>query len=194
MVYYIEIRYFGKAKKQIKKLINKVDNKFSLRKYRKVTHITLIQPFTTNKQKWLVSDFKKICSKQKLMKFTLDGIGVFPFFVVFVKVKINKELVDFRKKLLNQIKNYCNIIDIKRPYKPHTTIAIKMGFINFFRVWFYLKRKPKIMFTNHILRATLLKEKKILYEYDFLSRKLLNRKQAKIRKVLSKTFKKLKNN
>ncbi len=194
MGYYIEIRYFGKAKKQIKGLINEVDNKFNLKKYHKVPHITLIQPFATNKQKLLVSDFKKICSKQKLMKFTVDGIGVFPFFVVFLKVKPNKELVEFRKKLLNKIKSYCRVNDINRPYKLHTTIALRMGLIKFFRIWFYLKQKPRIIFTNNIMRVTLLKEGKILYEYDFLSRRLLNRKQAKSSKILSKTFKKLKNN
>ena len=65
MHYYIEIRYFGKAKHKFKNLINEVDNKFRLKKGHKVPHITLIQPFTTKNHKWLISDFKKICSKHK---------------------------------------------------------------------------------------------------------------------------------
>lgn len=191
--YYIEIRYFGKAKKQFKNLISEVDNKFKLKKGHKVPHITLIQPFTTKNQKWLISDFKKICSNYKMMKFTVDGVDVFPFFVVFAKVKPERELINFRNKLMKSIKSYCYIRDINRPYKPHTTIALRMGFIKFFRIWFYLKQKPRIVFTNHIMRITLLKGRKILHEYDFTSRRMLNRRQAKSRKRLSKTFKNLKN-
>lgn len=190
--YYIEIRYFGKAKQNIKRLINEVDNKFHLRKGHKVPHITLIQPFTTKKQKWLISDLKKICSRYKLMKFTVDGFGVFPFFVIFAKVKPSNELLKFREELMKKIKSYCYIKNINRPYKPHTTVALKMGLIKFFRIWFYLRSKTKLVFTNHIIRITLLKGKKILYEYDFLHKRLLSRRQAKSRKVLSKTFRKLK--
>ena len=191
-VYYIEIRYFGKAKQKFKNLINEVDRKFGLRKGHKVPHITLIQPFTTKNQKWLVSDFKNICSKYNLMKFTVDGIGVFPFFVVFAKVKPDQELIKFRNQLMKSIKSYCYIRDINRPYKPHTTIALRTGPIKFFRIWLYLKRKPRIVFTNYIMRITLLRGQKILYEYDFTNRRLLNRRQAKNRKELSKTFRGLK--
>lgn len=123
------------------------------------------------------------------MKFTVDGIGVFPFFVVFAKVKPDQELLTFRYELLKSIKSYCHIKDINRPYKPHTTLALRMGLIKFFKIWFYLKQKPRNVFTNHVLRATLLKDKKILYEYDFISRRLLNRQQALNRRELSKTFK-----
>ena len=52
--YYIEIRYFGKAKTNFKRLVNEVDNKFHLRKGHKVPHITLVQPFTTKDQKRLI--------------------------------------------------------------------------------------------------------------------------------------------
>ncbi len=190
--YYIEIRYFGKAKNQFKRIINQVDNKFNLRKSHKVPHITLIQPFTTNKEKLLISDFKKTCSKYKLMKFTVDGIGVFPFFVVYAKVKPEKELIYFRNDLLKSIKSYCYIKDINRTYKPHTTISLKMGFFKFFRIWFYLSKKNKVVFTNYVMRITLIKGQKILYEYDFTNKKLLNREKAKNSKELSKSFKRLK--
>jgi 2'-5' RNA ligase len=192
--YLIEIRYFGKAKYQIKELINEVDNKFNLTNMNKVPHITLVQPFTTNKQNYLVSDFHKICSKHNNLKFTVDGIGVFPFFVIFSKVKPSQELLNLREDLIKKIKNYCKITQVNRSFKPHTTIALKMGFFNFFRIWFYLLRKPKLIFTNHVLRVTLLKDKKILYEYDFYNKKLLNRNEALNKSILGNTFKKLKKN
>ena len=67
-----------------------------------------------------------------------------------------------------------------------------MGFFKFFRIWFYLRAKPRLVFTNHVMGVTLLKNKRILYEYDFLYRQLLNRRQAISREGLSKTFSKLK--
>lgn len=42
------------------------------------------------------------------------------------------------------------------------------------------------------MRATLLNGNKILYGFDFLHNKLLNRRMAKSKKVLEKTFQKLK--
>ena len=190
--YYIEIRYFGKAKYNIRNLIHDVARKFGLRKGHKVPHITVIQPFATNKNKKLISDFKRICRKYKLMKFTVDGFSIFPFFVVFAKVNPNKEVIKFRHELLHTLKRYCKIKSINRPYKPHTTIALKMGTLKCIAIWLYLQFKPRLVFTNHVMRVTLLKGSKIYYEYDFLSRKLLNRRQAKSRRILVGTFRKLK--
>jgi len=187
--YYIEIRYFGKAKSNFKKLVHEVDKKFRLRKGHKVPHITLVQPFKTNNQKKLVATFKRVCSKyKKPMKFTVDGIGVFPFFVVFAKVQPSSQQLKLRKDLMYTLKRFCHITAFNRPYKPHTTIALRMGLIKFFRIWFYLRRKPRIVFTNHIIRVTLLKGKKILCEYDFVYRRLLNRRQAKSRRGVRKTI------
>ncbi len=192
--YYIEIRYFGKAKHHIRRIINDVNKTFGIRtKKRAIPHITLVQPFTTNNQKRVVSDFKRICSKYKgLMKFTVDGWGVFPFFVVFAKVNPDKKIVKLRHHLLNCYRKYARVKDVDRAYHPHTTIALKMGLIKFFRIWFYLKRKHRLVFTNHVLRITLLKGQKILYEYDMMTGRMLNRSKAKSRKQLAKTFRTLK--
>lgn len=190
--YFIEVRYFGKAKTKINRLISDVDNTFGLPKKHKVPHITVIQPFTTNKQKYLVSDFKRICSKYKNIQFTVDGFSVFPFHVVFAKVKPSEELKKLQKELFKNLKSYCRFGQIYSSYKPHTTIALRMGFIKFFRIWFYLLRKPRPVFTNHVMRVTLLKDSKILYEYDIYNRKMLNRSQAKSGTVLRNTFRKLK--
>jgi hypothetical protein len=43
-----------------------------------------------------------------------------------------------------------------------------------------------------MVRATLIKGNKILYEYDFLLRKLLNRREAKSKAIYFKTINKLK--
>lgn len=42
----------------------------------------------------------------------------------------------------------------------------------------YIKKEPSPDFTQIVMRVTLLKGGRILREYDFLQRKLLNRRQA----------------
>lgn len=190
--YLIEIRYFGKAKHQIKEYISDIDNRFNLRKGHKVPHITVIQPFTTHKQKFLISDFKKICSKYNKIQFTVDGFGAFPCFVVYAKIKPSDDLRRLQEELFTNLRSYCRFGKTYSSYKPHTTIALSMGFVKFFRIWFYLLRKPKPIFTNHVMRVTLLKDRKILKEYDIYTKKILNRNQSKSGKVLKNTFTKFK--
>lgn len=47
------------------------------------------------------------------------------------------------------------------------------------------------MINQRLLRVTLLKNGKILYEYDFLQRKLFNRNQSLNRKIWKETINKL---
>ncbi len=126
------------------------------------------------------------------MNFIVDGYGVFPFFVIFVKIKPDEELVRIRKEILHDIISYCKIKEVDRQYKPHATLALRMGLIKFFRIWLYMRSKPRLIFTNHIIRITLLKENRILYEYDFLQRRLFSREQALNKVLLSQSFQKLK--
>jgi len=64
--YFIEFRFQGKAKREMKKLAWEVDRRFRLkqtRRRRPIPHVTLIAPFYSKNQRKIVSDFKGICSK-----------------------------------------------------------------------------------------------------------------------------------
>lgn len=192
----IEFRFFGNAKKEIKKLIREINKDCRIRsKYRPVPHITLVGPFTTKNQRKLVSDFKRVCEKQKIMHFNVVGFNTFEDNrVVFIDIKPDKDMGEFRWELSKTLQAYCRLRpwDLKRNFGYHATLASKLNPEKFKKVKNYIKRKPKPNFNHVLMRVTLIKGQKILYEYDFLLRRLLNRREAKSRKILNESFEKLK--
>ena len=188
--YLIEFRFHGKAKHKIKKLIYEVNRNFRLRKRREVPHISLAGPFYTDDEKRLIKDFRQLCVDHPLMKFKIDGFNTFEHSkVVFLDVNPSKELDDFRWKLSQSLKKYCKLrpFDYEKKFSFHSTIAMKLPEERFKKIKSYVKNKPKINFNHVVVRMTLLKGQKILKEYDFFLRRLLNRKMAKNKGIYSKT-------
>jgi len=207
--YLIEFRFQGRAKSEIKKLVYEVDRKFRLKyvkRKRPVPHATIVAPFYTKNQKRLVRDFIDICNKHPLIRFNLQGYGCFDSSrVVFINIKPSKEMIDFRKDLIKKIKNYSKLVSYDYSkilgifgrigeYKPHVTIAMKVEDNKYQKVKNYIEKKKKLNIRYTLARATLIKGNRILYEYDFILRKVLNRSQAKNKKIHTKTIKGLKNN
>jgi len=196
--YFIEFRFQGKAKHQIKKMIYDINKRFHLRyakRKRPIPHITIIAPFYTKNQKKLVNDFNNICKRHSLIKFKINGYDCFDNSkVIFIKIKPSNELIKFRKELVKQIKKYSTLKDYdkKDNYKPHGTLAMKLNNSQFNKIKKYVLRKKRISKNYSMVRTTLIKGNKILYEYDFLLGRLLNRRQAKSKALYSKTIKKLK--
>ena len=196
--YFIEFRFQGKAKYEIKKMIYEIDRKFRLKhtkRKRPIPHVTIVAPFYTSQQKRLVSDFKNICKKYSIIKFKINGYDCFDNSkVVYINIQASKELAQFRMDLIRQIKKYSTLknYDEKNKYSPHTTLAMKLNSSQFNKIKRYVFKKRKISKNYSMVRATLLKGNKILYEYDFLLGKLLNRREAKSRVIYSKTIQGLK--
>jgi 2'-5' RNA ligase len=196
--YFIEFRFQGKAKHEMKRMIYDIDRKFHLKqakKKRPIPHATIVAPFYTNKQKQLVSDFNNICKRHPLIKFKINGYDCFDDSkVVYINIKPSNELIQFRKDLIKQIKKYSTLKDYdnKDNYKPHATLAMKLNNIQFNKVKRYVLGKRGISKDYSMVRATLIKGNKILYEYDFLLGRLLNRREAKSKILYSKTINRLK--
>jgi hypothetical protein len=97
--YFIEFRFQGKAKHEMKKMIYEIDRKFNLNRTkikRPIPHATIIAPFYTNNQKQLVKDFKSVCEKYQLIKFKIDGYGHFEKSkVVYINIKPSDSLIKF---------------------------------------------------------------------------------------------------
>ena len=193
--YLIEFRFFGKAKEEIKTLIWEVNKKFHIRpNLRPVPHISLVGPFFTKNEKRLVKTFKQVCSNQKIMEIHVIGFNTFEENrVVFIEIEADDRMDEFRWQLSKSLQSFCNLksYDYKREFQYHSAIAIKLHPHKFLQVKNYIMNKPKPNYRNVLLRVTLIKNKRILYEYDFLLRKLLNRREAKSRKILSHTFNEL---
>ena len=203
--YLIEFRFQGTAKKEIKRLIWEVNREFHIRsRKRPVPHITIVSTFFTRDQNRLFKDFNNICNKTRLIKFNINGYGCFNSSkVVYIKIEPSEEMIKFREDLINQLKIYCKlsptdifsflgIIKIIKKYSPHATIAMRLNDSTFQRVKDYINRKEETSKEYILARATLIKNRIILCEYDFLLRRLLNRNQAKNKAVYFETLEKIK--
>jgi 2'-5' RNA ligase len=196
--YLIEFRFQGKAKSDIKRLIYEVDKKCrigAINKKRPVPHITLVAPFKTKNEKRLISDFYNLCNNSNLMTFKINGFNVFKNNrVLYLDIIPCDNLDDFRWKLSQKLKSYCTLklIDYNRKYNFHSTIALKLSILKFKQVKEYILNKPKPKFKHIVTRVTLLKNSKILREYDFLQKKMFDRRLAKNKKVSLKTGRLLK--
>jgi len=136
-----------------------------------------------------------LCESQQLMHFKLSGYGTFDNTrVVYVNIEQDERLNKFRLDLSRKLQSYCTLkpIDIESRFYFHATIAMKLSPEKFGRIKHYIKTRAEPNHKYCLMRATLIKNQKIFYEYDFLLGKLLNRKEAKSKKLLSQTFNKLK--
>lgn len=192
--YLIEFRFFGKAKGEIKHLIWEVDRNCRIghaRRHHPVPHITLVGPFGCRNEGKLISDFTRICKTFNLMDFTVEGYGTFEGSnVVFVNITPSKELDDFRWQMSKTLQEYCNVktYDLNKSFEYHATIAMRLSSYQFKKVKSYIDNKPKPNYQHKLLRVTLIKNSIILKEYDFVLNRLLNRREAKSRRILTQTF------
>lgn len=192
--YLIEFRFQGKAKKEIKSLIYEIDNRFHLgvtKLKRPIPHITLVGPIQTNNEKRLVKDFKNICSNTQFSFFKIRGYGYFSQSnVVFINIEPSKRLDNFRWELSRSLSSYCELrpFDYERKYYFHATLVMKLENSIFNVIKNYIDGLSPPSYKHFLIRVTLLKNAKILYEYDFLQRRLLTRSEALDKNVYLKSI------
>lgn len=188
--YLIEIRMFGKAKYDIKRLILCTGEQFNTQIPRRpVPHITLVGPFEARDENRLIKDFNSVCCNVDLISYVVDGIDVFPDTgVIYLDVQPSDELITFRRNLKNKLDGHCNLSkwDFQEPFKFHTTIVNHVDQEKIRTIKRNIKHDQR--YSHLMLRATLLKNGRIVVEYDFLLRRMLNRNEALDRKILANTM------
>jgi 2'-5' RNA ligase len=191
--YLIEFRFQGKAKSEIKRLIYDIDKKCDIgntKNKRPIPHITLVATFSTKDEKRLINDFYNLCNNTNLMKFKINGFNVFEENnVLYLEVIPCENLDEFRWNLSEKIRSYCTLkpIDYNKKYYFHSTIAMNLSDFKFNQVRRYVSKKQTPKFKHIITKVTILKNSMILREYDFLQRKMFDRRLAKSKKVNIRT-------
>jgi len=184
----------GSVKHQIRNLSNYLQEKFNLGDKLVVPHITLAGPFSTHDEKKLVEDFTRICTNQKeILKYEVGGYGFFDDTkVVFVNITPRETLKQFRYQLSRALSPYCLLrkydLDSADEFKFHATLAMKLDWLTFHRIKWYFRGQESVMYRHHPIRATLLKNSKILCEYDFIQGRMLSRSQALSRATMKRDF------
>lgn len=185
--YLLELRLSGSARKYVKGIVFDVANKFDVSgatRSRVVPHVTVIGPIKTIHEQKLIHEMIETCMKYDLMTirfsgFTSFGNWIFGNRVLGVKIEPSDELESLRSEIVEKIAGFCQLCKFDtRKWKPHSTIAFKDIDNKFGKIKDYLENRSCPEIKHYVLRVTLLKNRKILCEYDFLQHRALNRYEA----------------
>lgn len=197
--YLIEIRILGGKKHGLKNLVREVRQKYNLSGKRPVPHITLVGPIYTDDESRLISDFENICKDQTNVM-TYEGLEAEMFGdsrVVYAKIRPNEALKEFRCKLSRKLENYCELSEHddadKGEFQYHCSIERASNQKELGKIFGFIAGRKELEFRHLVMRVTLLKNRKILREYDFFLDKNLKRGEAKNDDLLSNSFEALKN-
>jgi len=192
--YLIDIRLMGSVKNQIRTLSDHLEEKFHLGNKLVVPHITLAGPFSTGNEKKLIEDFTRICTDQKeIPDYDLGGYGFFEDSrVIFVTITPDETLKQFRYQLFRAISPYCSMrdydLDSADTFRFHATLAMKLDWLTFQRIKWYFRGQESVIYRHHPIRVTLIRNSRILCEYDFIQERMLTRAQALSRATMKRDF------
>ena len=192
--YLIDIRMMGPVKRQIHMLSKHLAERFNLGNNLVIPHITLAGPFSTANEKRLVEDFTGICTSQTTIpKYHVGGYGFFTDTrVVYVTITPDKTLKQFRYQLAQALSPYCSLrnydLDEADTFRFHATLAMKLDWLTFQRIKWYFRDQKPVTCCHHPIRATLLRNSKIVCEYDFIQGRMLTRAQALSRATMKRDF------
>ena len=192
--YLIEFRLHGYAKRYARELSEQISHKFHVKQVvrkGRPPHITLFGGFSCSNEKELIQKFVKVCKNFNLIKFRLHDFGHIENRVIFIDVEPSPELKELRLKLAEELNPICDAKewDKKKDFVFHATLTLKDIENKFDRIWGHLQNLEKPSIEQHLLRLTLLKNGKILKEYDLIQRRLLRRDDALSKKTLRTTIK-----
>lgn len=192
--YLVEFRFHGYAKRCVRELSEQISHKFHVKQVvRKGSppHITLFGGFSCSNEKELVQKFIKVCKSFDLIKFRLNGFGHIENKAMFIDVEPSQELKELRLQLAKELSTVCEAKewDKEQDFVFHATLSLKDFEDKFDKIWAYLQSLEKPEIEQYFLRLTLLRNGKIMKEYDFIQRRLLRRDEALSKKTLKTTIK-----
>jgi 2'-5' RNA ligase len=160
---------------------------------RPVPHISLAGPFETRDIERVIRDVESVAKNYNLVNFKLKGFRYFnnPVGkVIYADIEPSKELEELRWELAKRLMKYAELKewDKNKKFSFHATIAFKDIDRKFSDIWRYLKRKEVPNINQHLLRITILRNSKILYEYDLMLKRLLTRREALSKRIYKKTI------
>lgn len=190
--YLIDIKLMGPVKQQVRNLSTRLHETFGLKKNLVAPHITLAGPLSTGDEARLVADFARVSTEQRgVPRYDVGGYAFFDATrVVSVAITPDENLKQFRYRLAQAIAPYCTLREYDRDtaddFRFHATLAMKLDWVTYHRIKWYFRNEEPVVFRHHPIRATLLRDSKILCEYDFLQQRMLTRAQALSRATMKR--------
>jgi len=182
----IEFRLHGYAKEYAKDVVYSVAKKFRVRgvtRKKVVPHISLYGPGRTDDIREVISAVEKVGRKYSLVPFKVKGFDYFDKTpkVVYFDISPSQKLEDLRWELSQELRKVSTgqSWDSRRNHSFHATIAFRDIDTKFDRIWAYFKSKEEPNINQHLLRITVIgNRRRIVCEYDLVLEKLLNRREA----------------
>lgn len=175
--YFVEIRITGRLKYDVLNTMGTLTSRFHINTSKIVPHIRLLGPFRSSDENKLIEDFESVCSQTELMRYKIDGFTAFDSTgVLYLNIEDNEDIELFRLELIDNFRDYCklNYWDFVTPYKLHLTLATDVSQKQIMATNAYMKSCKPFIYDYPLMRATLLKEGRILCEYDFVSSQLFD--------------------
>lgn len=198
--YLIEFRLCGKPRGEAKKLIYDLYKKFGVRenlRQRPVPHVTLYGPFQARSVRQIANIIKDAAQDFDAFRYTINKFDSFDkktgWFskrkhVVYLKINARSDIKKFHSKLYQRLVEITDPkdpdIEKMNPFPFHVTLALKDIDEKFDDIWKYLS-KTNIRLRGEFCGVTLLRDGKIMCEYDLARHRLLDREQALRRRCTS---------
>lgn len=185
--YFVEIWLRGYAKRFSRSMRMKVHQEIPQNIEKKLyPHITLIPPFSCEDESHFLDRFEEQCHNVGLLPFSLIGFDSFSKDdeksdknYLHLKAKVDPRIDTFRHRLHSSLLDTISCvapINKLGDHIHHVTIAeSESESFSSFPSWFNTTYTP---IEQYMLRATVLKNKKVLCEYDFVQGKMLSRKEC----------------
>jgi len=192
--FYIQNRLSGYVKYYARELIYDIARKHRVKgriETRPVPHMSLYGGSETYRMKDVIQGVVDVGKRYRLVPFTIRGFDYFDKAskVIFIRVDPSDDLVRLRKDLYERLRliSKPSTWDKRDGFNFHITIAFKDIDEKFDRIWDDIKLHSNEI-QQHLFRITILgTHNKIMYEYDLILQKLLNRNQALSPKWRDKT-------
>ena len=196
--FFVEFRFHDYPKRYLKELTHEVARKFRVRGARPVPHMALFygSPGKTNIRK-VCTMVERVGEKYTLVPFKVDKFeprngeeGK----VIAAGMTASPELKKLRLELMEEFSKICtpHRFDTQPEFWFHATIVKGIDQQNFDRIWNYVNTKEKPSIDQHLVRITVLNQKRrIEREYDLIFKKWLSRREALSKRLYRKTVNRL---
>ena len=142
----------------------------------------------------MIVEVANVGRKYFLIPFRVKGFNYFDNETnktIFIDIDSSEELEQIRWEIaerLLKITQTKSVHDVRKNYSFHSTIAFRDIDRKFPKIWEYIKSKEEPNINQYLLRITILKNGKILCEYDLMQKRLLSRKEALDRIIWNRTI------
>ena len=199
MSFIIEVRPVLE-KYKLKQITREFTSRLRLRVH-KVPHVTLVYNFWPKGSPFkVIETVKKVADNYDNLEYYYDGYEVKhgnKGYVIAIRIRPSPELVQFREEVYGKLKGHITERPDVRQYNEnlwfHAAVSFNLGpeqVKKFLSDTELVQKLQRFLFHARVLRITLVRKGRIVYEYDTLTKRILDRSHALSSDELENTYKK----